>query len=237
MGVQLIVVAKEPIPGRVKTRLTPAFSPEQAAELASAAIADTLATVVSTVTSAARRGLTVQPVLALDGTVGPWLAELCEHADAFRVIPQTSGGLDVRLAAAFDDATADHPGDHAFLIGMDTPQLTPELLQNAMEDLACPDTDAVLGLADDGGWWGLGLKRTDPTLLMGVPMSTPETGREQYRRLRSAGLSVGLLPLMRDVDSAEDAAHVAEQVPASRFASVLARLTSERRPHRLFIAS
>ena len=237
MGVQLIVVAKEPIPGRVKTRLTPPFSPEQAADLAAASIADTLATVVATAALAKERGLLIEPVLALDGTAGPWLWELCEYADEFRVIAQPSGGLAVRLAAAFDDATADRPDDFAFLIGMDTPQLTPEQLLNAIADLSCPDTDAVLGMADDGGWWGLGLKRADRTLLLGVPMSTAETGREQYLRLRSADLRVGLLPLMRDIDDASDAAHVADQAPHSRFATTLAAMAPLRRPHLLSVAS
>jgi rSAM/selenodomain-associated transferase 1 len=226
MGVQLIVVAKEPIPGRVKTRLTPPFSPEEAADLASASIADTLLTVLAAVRMAPDRGLSVEPVLALDGAAGPWLWTTCELSDDFRIVAQPAGGLDVRLAAAFDDATADRPGSHAFLIGMDTPQLTPENLLDAMETLARPDTDAVLGLADDGGWWGLGLKRADPSLLLGVPMSTPETGREQYLRLRSAGLGVGLLPVMRDIDTAPDAAHVAAVAPHSRFAATFSRMAS-----------
>jgi rSAM/selenodomain-associated transferase 1 len=224
MGVQLIVVAKEPIPGRVKTRLTPPFSPEEAAELAAASIADTLTTVAMAARKASSRGLEVEPILALDGSAGPWLWRLCGHARDFRIVAQPAGGLDVRLAAAFDDATADRPGSHSFLIGMDTPQLTPENLLDAMENLARPDTDTVLGLADDGGWWGLGLKRANRSLLLGVPMSTPETGREQYLRLRSAGLAVGLLPEMRDIDTAPDAAHVAAIAPHSRFADALSRM-------------
>jgi rSAM/selenodomain-associated transferase 1 len=236
MGVQLIVLAKEPIPGRVKTRLTPPYSPEEAAELASASIADTLTAVMTAVLLAPRRGLAVEPVLALDGSAGPWLWNACPGARDVRIIAQPTGGLDVRLAAAFDDATADSPGS-AFLIGMDTPQLTPENLLDAMENLARPDTDAVLGLADDGGWWGLGLKKADASLLLGVPMSTVDTGRAQNQRLRSAGLAVGLLPVMRDIDTARDAAHVAAAAPYSQFAAAFIRMALARMAPALPVAS
>jgi glycosyltransferase A (GT-A) superfamily protein (DUF2064 family) len=237
MGVQLIVVAKEPIPGRVKTRLTPPYSPEEAAELASASIADTLTAVITAVLLAPRRGLAVEPVLALDGSAGPWLWNTCPGARDVRIIAQPTGGLDVRLAAAFDDATADSPGSSAFLIGMDTPQLTPENLLDAMEDLARPDTDAVLGLADDGGWWGLGLKQADASLLLGVPMSAVDTGRAQYQRLRSAGLAVGLLPVMRDIDTGPDAAYVAAAAPYSQFAAAFIRMALARMAPALPVAS
>jgi glycosyltransferase A (GT-A) superfamily protein (DUF2064 family) len=221
---QLIVVAKEPIAGRVKTRLSPPFSPEQAAELATAAIADTLSAVMATVPRARARGFVVEPVLVLDGERGPWLDGLLEWPAPIRVIPQCTGSFDVRLAAAFDDATAGSPGSHALLVGMDTPQITVELLLDAIESLATPGTDAVLGLADDGGWWALGLRTADRSLLLGVPMSTDETGAAQHARLQSAGLSVGLLAQLRDVDSAADAMHVAALSPHSRFARTLTGL-------------
>src|SRR5690242_13674278 len=82
--VTLLVIAKEPLPGRVKTRLTPPYSPREAAELAAAALGDTLEAVRAT--PARRR------VLVLDGRPGPWLPA------GFEVVPQVPGGLDVRLA-------------------------------------------------------------------------------------------------------------------------------------------
>jgi rSAM/selenodomain-associated transferase 1 len=225
VSVKLIVVAKEPLPGRVKTRLTPPFSPEQAAELATAAIADTLNTVEQTVSQAQLRGMSVEPILVLDGVAGPWLWPLCT-TERFRVLPQRGGDLDARLAAAFDDATGSSPGMCAVLVGMDTPQLTPALLLDAFSMLTSPGNDAVLGLAEDGGWWGLGLRKPDPALLLGVPMSTSHTGRDQYVRLLSFGLRVGLLPVLRDVDDAGDAAHVAAVAPHSRFAAAFSRIAS-----------
>ncbi|GAA3112629.1 TIGR04282 family arsenosugar biosynthesis glycosyltransferase [Streptomyces echinatus] len=194
----LLVIAKEPLPGRVKTRLTPPFSPAEAAALAEAALADTLDAVAAA--PAGRR------VLVLDGTPGPWLPA------GFDVVPQCAGGLDLRLADAF--ARCDGP---ALLIGMDTPQVTPELLT---VDFA--GYDACFGPAEDGGFWALGLARPDPALLRGVPMSTPRTGAVQRRRLVAAGLRVRDLPRLRDVDTAADAAAVAALAPHGRFAARLA---------------
>ncbi|WP_251095969.1 DUF2064 domain-containing protein [Streptomyces sp. Caat 7-52] len=194
----LLVIAKEPLPGRVKTRLVPPFSPAEAAALAEAALADTLLAVAAA--PADRR------VLVLEGTPGPWLPP------GFDVVPQCAGGLDLRLADAF--ARCDGP---ALLIGMDTPQVTPALLA---VDFA--GYDACFGPAEDGGFWALGLARPDPALLRGVPMSTPETGAVQRRRLVAAGLRVRDLPRLRDVDTAADAAAVASLTPHGRFAARLA---------------
>ncbi|WMX43633.1 DUF2064 domain-containing protein [Streptomyces roseicoloratus] len=196
----LLVIAKEPLPGRVKTRLTPPFTPEEAASLAEAALADTLA--------AAARVPAGRHVLVLDGAPGPWLPA------GFDVVPQAAGGLDERLAAAFSACAGP-----ALLIGMDTPQVTPGLLAPA---LVWDAHDAWLGPAADGGFWALGLARPDPALLLGVPMSRADTGAVQYQRLRAAGLSVGLLPVLRDVDTAADARQVAADAPGTRFAARLA---------------
>ncbi|WP_460072463.1 TIGR04282 family arsenosugar biosynthesis glycosyltransferase [Streptomyces sp. YKOK-I1] len=196
----LLVIAKEPRAGRVKTRLTPPFTPEEAAQLAEAALADTLRAVAAAPVS--RR------VLVLDGAPGAWLPS------GFDVVPQCPGGLDERLAEAF--ARCAGP---ALLIGMDTPQVTPELLT---VDFA--DGDACFGLAEDGGFWALGLAEPDPRLLRGVPMSTPVTGAVQRERLVAAGLRVRDLPCLRDVDTAADAHAVAALAPHGRFARRLARL-------------
>ncbi|MEU0008736.1 DUF2064 domain-containing protein [Streptomyces sp. NPDC006314] len=197
----LLVIAKEPRPGRVKTRLTPPFSQEEAAELAQAALADTLHAVAAA--PASRR------VLVLDGAPGAWLPP------GFEVVPQCAGGLDERLADAFA-----HCSGPALLIGMDTPQVTPELLT---VDFA--DHDACFGPAEDGGFWALGLAEAEPALLRGVPMSTPLTGAVQRARLVAAGLRVRDLPRLRDVDVAADAHAVAALAPHSRFAACLARCT------------
>src|SRR5690606_31044813 len=153
-------------------------------------------------------------VLVLDGSPGPWLPT------GFDVVPQGTGGLDERLADAF--ARCDGP---ALLIGMDTPQVTPELL--AVDFTGC---DAHFGPAEDGGFWALGLARPDPALLRGVPMSTATTGAAPRDRLLTAGLRVRDLPTLRDVDTAADAHAVAALAPPGRFPPRLDR--DRRRPHR-----
>ena len=203
----LLVIAKAPAPGRVKTRLTPPCTPHEAAALAAAALGDTLAAAVEAELPARR-------VLVLDGEPGAWVP------DAFEVIPQRGDGLAERLAAAFDDA--DGP---AFLVGMDTPQLTPALLDAGLEALG--DHDAAFGAALDGGYWGLGLRRPDPEVFRDVPMSHPRTGLMQRVRLAELGLSTAVLPPLLDVDTIEDARRVAAGAPGTRFATVLAGVDRE----------
>ncbi|MGW1017587.1 TIGR04282 family arsenosugar biosynthesis glycosyltransferase [Streptomyces niveus] len=207
----LLVIAKEPLPGRVKTRLTPPYTPAEAALIAEAALADTLRTVLAV--PARRR------VLVLEGRPGPWLPP------GIDVVPQCAGGLDERLAAAFAGCTGP-----TLLVGMDTPQITPELLDPVghLGTAGHFDRDAWFGPADDGGFWALGLAAPEcapPDLIRGVPMSVPETGAVQRRRLVDAGLTVRDLPRLRDVDSASDAAYVAALAPHGRFAATLRRLT------------
>jgi rSAM/selenodomain-associated transferase 1 len=200
--VTVIVLAKSPVPGRVKTRLCPPCDPEEAARLAEAALVDTLTAVAAT--PCHRR------VLALDGAPGPWLPA------GFEVIPQRGDGLDERLAHAFTDV-----GSGGLLIGMDTPQLTPAPLTASLRALDAPEVDAVLGASVDGGWWCIGLRAPDPAVFHGVPMSTPHTGVSQRARLRALGLRTRALPVMRDVDDFGDAAAVARAAPATRFATTL----------------
>jgi uncharacterized protein len=215
ISAQLIVLAKAPVPGRVKTRLTPPFTPQEAAMLAEAALADTLEAGASA--SFARHTLALDDQRAAPGALR---AELPAR---FEVSPQRGRGLDERIAAAFDDAYA-CLAVPVVLIGMDTPQVTPGLLETVAQPLAAGDADAVFGPAEDGGFWLLGLRRPDPRLILGVPMSADDTGRVQLDRLRAAGLRVRQVPELLDVDRAADAERVARQAPGSRFAATLASL-------------
>lgn len=203
----LLVIAKEPVPGRVKTRLTPPFTPDEAALLAAAALDDTLRTVLTL--PAHRR------VVVLEGQPGGRLPPGIE------VWPQAGGRLDERIAAAFAACTGP-----ALLIGMDTPQITAEALAPALCPAGWDGCDAWFGPAEDGGFWALGLAAPDPGLVHGVPMSVPETGAVQRARLVDAGLLVRDLAPLCDVDTAEDAARVAAAAPHGRFATTLARLTA-----------
>ena len=202
----LLVIAKSPRPGRVKTRLMPVCTARQAAELAEAALTDTLVTLGQV--PAGRR------VLVLDGPPGRWLPP------GWEVVPQCGGGLDARLAAAFASAA---PGAPALLVGMDTPQLTARMLAEPLAPAARPGVDAWVGPAVDGGFWALGLAAPDPelarTLLLGVPMSSAVTGAVLHDRLDRAGLRTARLPVLADVDTVTEAAEVAAQAPTTRFAA------------------
>jgi rSAM/selenodomain-associated transferase 1 len=204
--VVLAVLAKDPVPGRVKTRLCPPCTTEQAAALARASLADTLDVAVATGRPT---------VLVLDGDAGAW------RAAGVRIIPQRGRGLAERLAAAFDDI-----GGPCVLVGMDTPQLEAADLDDAAEHLVGPCRSAVLGPALDGGYWSIGLRSADARVFRGVPMSRGDTGRRQYQRLRALGHEVAILPSRRDVDVWRDARAVAATIPDRRFGAAVAQVAA-----------
>jgi uncharacterized protein len=208
VSVRIVVIAKSPRPGHSKTRLTPPCEPEQAARLAEASLRDTLAAVAATPCR--------ERVLALDGPPGDWLP------DRFRVVGQGEGTLDRRLAHVFGRV-----GGPTLLVGMDTPQIDPWLLEESIATLEAPGTDAVLGHAEDGGYWAIGLRRPDPRAFAGVPMSVAETGLRQEEALDRLGLRVALLPTLRDIDLIEDARAVAAGFPEGRFAAALDQVEAE----------
>ncbi|NUT32804.1 MAG: DUF2064 domain-containing protein [Hamadaea sp.] len=198
----VLVLAKAPVPGRVKTRLCPPCTPEQAALIAAAAIADTLDAVDATGAPA--------KTLVADGDLTP--------PPGWSAIAQCDGDLDVRLAHAFAATTV--AGLPSILIGMDTPQITAGVLADA--DAALDHADAALGPAADGGWWTLALRDPrDAHVLRGIPTSRDDTGARTLAALRSRGLKVALLPTMRDVDTVQDALAVAAGHPAGRFAAAV----------------
>ncbi|CAN5243741.1 DUF2064 domain-containing protein [soil metagenome] len=202
--VTIVLIGKEPLPGRAKTRLHPPLSLEQAAALAAASIDDTIETLAA---SAASR-----LVLAWDGDALP------PRSESFAVMHQVPGSLDERLAAIFD--ACDGP---TVLVGMDTPQLTSRELAPVF---APWPADSWFGPANDGGFWALGMREPDGSLIRGVPMSRADTGALQRQRLADAGLTTAMLPRLTDVDTIDDAHEVALSAPDTRFARTLARFTA-----------
>lgn len=194
----VLIIAKEPVPGRVKTRLCPPLTPEQAARVAEACLADTLAHVA--------RAPVARRILVLDGAPGPWLPP------GFEIAPQGTGGLAQRLSACFTLV----PGP-ALVIGMDTPQVGPVDLWPTV-DLA-GEPDGAFGAAADGGFWALGMRRPDPEVFAGVPMSVPTTGAKQLRRLRAMVGAVRDLGMLQDVDTIDDAHTIAAQHPHLQMAA------------------
>ncbi|SCG38249.1 TIGR04282 family arsenosugar biosynthesis glycosyltransferase [Micromonospora inositola] len=210
----LLVLAKAPVPGQVKTRLCPPLDADRAAAVAAAALLDTL--------DAVRAVPGVAPVLAHTGPLDRAVrgAEIRAALAGWTLLSQRGRGLGERLAAAHADAGAAFPGQPVLQLGMDTPQVGADLLGAAVDALA--GADALLGTAVDGGWWALGLR--DPAaaaVLRGVPMSTPATGRLTRAALTGRALRVGALPQLADVDEWPSAQAVAAAAPAGRFAAAV----------------
>lgn len=201
LNLTVAVIAKECLPGRVKTRLSPPLSPEGAAALAQLSLSRTLETV--RILPARNR------MLVMDGT--PKAAD----AVGFAVVPQATGGLDERLAAICDAASGP-----LLIIGMDTPQFSADHVAPLLHDWStdAPGLDAWIGPATDGGFWALALRRPDGALIRGVPMSTDTTGAQQTARLSARGLSVGTLPELADMDHFSDALDIAAVIPETDFA-------------------
>lgn len=214
----LLVLAKAPVPGFAKTRLCPPATPHEAATIAAAGLLDTIDAVLGT-------GL--QPIIALAGDLtravqaGPITAALRRCT----VIPQRGTDLAERIVHAHLDAAALAPGAPILHIGSDTPQVSATELAAAAARLLADGCDAALGPATDGGWWALGLRQPrHASALLGVQMSTPFTGRATESALAGRGLTLVKLPELSDVDTIADAHRVSGQVPASRFAQVVATI-------------
>ena len=202
MNVQLLVFAKQPVPGRVKTRLCPPCTHRQAAAVATAALRDTIA--------AADAAPWERRTLVINGR--------CKPPPGWAVAPQRGAGMGERIASAFaDTAVGAVP---SLLIGMDTPQVTPALLAEVVDGLR--HADAVLGPAEDGGWWTLALREPHhASVVRDVAMSTQATGALTAAALRRRGLTIHMAPTLCDVDTAVDAWAVARACPAGQFAAAV----------------
>jgi uncharacterized protein len=210
----LLVVAKAPVPGQVKTRLCPPATHAEAARIAAASMLDTL--------DAVRRTPGVQPVVAMAGDLGAATCstELRDALDGWTFLDQRGDGFPARLAAAHEDTADAHPGLPIVQIGMDTPQVTPGLLAEACAVLGT--ADAALGMTEDGGWWVAGFRSAvSARLLRAIPTSRADTGVRTLAALRAAGLHVASLPRLTDVDTVADALRVADLAPRTRFVASL----------------
>lgn len=207
----LLVMAKAPVPGRAKTRLAATVGERIAAEIAAAALLDTLDAVAAAPVAARVVAFSGE----LDDAVG--VEEIARRLASFTVIEQHGDDFADRLANAHADAADGLP---VLQIGMDTPQVSAGLLAGCAQQLA--QAPAVLGFARDGGWWALGVGTpAHADCLRTIPMSTSDTGALTLKALQSKGVQVRLLEELADFDVVDDVAPVrAACLPASRFARV-----------------
>lgn len=206
-----LVLAKAPVPGQVKTRLAADVGATAAADLAAAALLDTLDVVLEAFPDGPR-------VVALAGDLAA--AERSEQiVEALRgwiVLPQRGESFAERIGWAHVDLH-EATGRSSLQIGMDTPHLASKMLVDAAEALRT--NDAVLGLAEDGGWWVLGL--CDPRharLLRDVPTSSTDTGNLTLAALNRE-LTIATAAATYDVDTVVEASRAAADAPGTRFAT------------------
>lgn len=211
LPVTLLVVAKAPEPGRAKTRLGATVGDLVAADIAAAALLDTLDAVADTPAAARVVALTGD----LDAAAGA--AQIRCRLEEFTVIEQRGDGFADRLANAHADSSSGYP---VLQIGMDTPQVTSGLLADCARRLL--QAPAVLGMARDGGWWALGVQTPGMAdCLRTVPMSQSDTGELTLKALHDNGIDPVAVESLADFDIADDIAAVRDACgPDSRFARV-----------------
>ena len=212
MSGAVVVLAKSPVPGVAKTRLAAAVGDGRAADLAAAALLDTLELCAEVFSSGFR-------VAALAGDLADARRgeELAAALEGWHVIEQRGGGLGERICHALHE-THRLTGGPVVLVGMDTPHLRARVLAEVAETVAATGLP-VLGPATDGGWWVLAT--ADPRQADGladVPMSRPDTYDRTHEAICRVARRVAPAPVMRDVDTAADAAWAAVAAPRSRFA-------------------
>ncbi len=188
---QLILFAKAPFPGKVKTRMQPHLSPEQALMLYRAMGEDLVAQLgdsphydfcVYYAPSESREA------------VASWLGT------SLALCPQRAGNLGERMAAAFQESLQHY--QRVVIIGCDLPTLTEQEVRNAFG--ALEDADLVLGPTEDGGYYLIGLKQYHPVVFEDIHWSSEAVLAQTLERARQAGLTVHLLPKQRDLDTYAD---------------------------------
>lgn len=198
----IAVMAKAPVAGEVKTRLVPPFSPEEAAELYRCLLLDKLQQVGQL--SQVDRYLAYTPLEARET-----MSLLVPHG--FTLIPQAGSDLGDRLhrlsAILLERG---HPA--VMLIDSDTPTLPTSYLLDAVAQLLDESTDLVLGPAEDGGYYLIGLKRSLRALFEGITWSGPTVLTETLRRASAQRLRVSTLPSWFDIDTPADLARLRQDL-------------------------
>jgi len=199
----LVVIAKEPVPGAVKTRLAPVLGADGAARVAAAMLADTVAGMAQV---DAERWVCFAPPDAR--------TRMASMAPGCGLLAQVEGDLGDRLAACFA-ALLGGGAERVVIVGVDTPHVPRATYQEAFALL--DQVDVVLGPALDGGYYLVGAKTALPELFVGVPMGTDAVLQVTMQRAVRRRLRVGTVPTLRDLDQLEDlqAALAAGELDAS----------------------
>jgi hypothetical protein len=201
----LIIFAKAPIPGQVKTRLCPPLTPDEAASLHGSFVLDAL----ERSQEAGRHGsVTVERFLACAPPADHVFFKIMEERHKVRLLRQTGDDLGARMDQTFKEVFA-LGYQRALLVGTDVPSLPTSYYGQAVSLLA--DHDLVLGPSLDGGYYLIGLKRPVPDLFRGIPWSTDQVFPLTRTKAEALGLKTALLPPCRDVDTLDDLLALVEQ--------------------------
>ncbi|MEJ2282970.1 MAG: TIGR04282 family arsenosugar biosynthesis glycosyltransferase [Desulfobacterales bacterium] len=190
----LVVVAKAPVPGEVKTRLTPPFTPQEAVALYQCFLKDRLAE-ISTL-----QGIDLA-VAFTPGNARKAFERLI--GNGFKLFAQKGADLGQRLNHIFiDKLRSDY--DAVSIIDSDTPDLPGEIVEQSFRILLSDEADTVYGPCDDGGYYLVGMCRPHPELFEDIPWSTPAVLNITLERARGLGIKTKLLPCWNDLDTVED---------------------------------
>ncbi len=194
----LIIFAKAPTPGQVKTRLCPPLTPDEAATLHGSFVLDALE---RTKTAVTKLKLPIDRYLACAPSSALVFFKIMEERQAVRLIDQEGDDLGERMSRAFE--TMFQRGyRHVMIVGTDVPSLPLDHYKQALAEL--DKHDIVLGPALDGGYYLIGLNKPAPAILENMPWSTDQVLALTREKANGLGLSIGLLPQWQDVDTIDD---------------------------------
>lgn len=223
----LIIFAKAPIPGQVKTRLCPPLTPDEAASLHGSFVLDALE---RSREADAKGPVTVDRFLACAPPADHVFFKIMEERQRVRLLPQSGDNLGARMDQAFKEVFS-LGYQRALVVGTDVPSLPSSCYREAFTLLS--DHDLVLGPSLDGGYYLIGLKRSVPDLFMEIPWSTDKVCSLTRTKAEALGLQTALLPTRRDVDTIDDLLAAIEEEGLSVRTTGALRLLAGRLKSRL----
>ena len=202
-SIAVTIMARQPVPGAVKTRLRPILSEDDSAALYDSFLRDRISQVRSL------HGA----VPAIAYTPAESCSFFAELASDFFLLPQVGDDLSARLTHTFQQLL-EMGHDGVIATDSDSPTLPTKHLQRAVDGLGMPGADMVLGPSDDGGYYLIGLRRMHPGLFDDMPWSTAQVYDETLRRAVQLGLHVTSLPGWYDVDTPVEFARLRAEIDA-----------------------
>lgn len=185
----LVIFIRNPIPGKVKTRIARTTGDQEALRIYSVLLFET------------RRAVSNTPVLR-HLYYSDFIPEKDDWSEAlFERRLQCAGDLGQRMADAFEKAF-NAGAQRVVIIGSDTPEITPEILMQSFSMLE--QYDVVIGPVPDGGYYLLGMNQFHPELFEGIAWSTDTVRSKTIEIAQNMGLSIFTLPMLNDIDTEAD---------------------------------